>query len=244
METTHSLTTDNAPTEDQPILSVTDLHMVSGTHLPELKIYAGLSLVHCGRENSATTLSMTLAGRMKPISGTIELKVQDSDKVLTTPRQLHKAVALAGVPELDSLERLVPVTAAVREQLAWSQPWYRRVPRDVTKSETFINAAKLLDLPNSKEFASQSIGDLDPLTRFRLRIALALIARPHTDLLIVDDIDQIRSLRLRADLLRELKNIAASIPVVAMSANDDVDKIADHEIHVAGALQRKQKAKA
>lgn len=62
METTHSLTTDKAPTEDQPILSVSDLHMVSGTHLPELKIYAGLSLVHCGRENSATTLSMTLGG--------------------------------------------------------------------------------------------------------------------------------------------------------------------------------------
>lgn len=224
---------------DKPVvLTARDLVLTSGTELPYLDVEPGLTLLHCGRENSATTLSLTLAGRMKPKSGTVVLNSASGEK--TTPRQLHKHVALAGIPEFDSLERLVPVKAVVREQAAWTSNWWRRVPSSIEKIDSFVQAAELLGIQVTESFGKKKVGDLDPLERFALRIALALTSRPDADLLIVDDIDQIRSLRLRADLLRQLKVVSEVLPVVTVSANSDVDGICDADIPVAGALKRAQ----
>ncbi|AIG12007.1 hypothetical protein [Corynebacterium pseudotuberculosis] len=224
---------------DAPVvLTARDLVLTSGTELPSLDIALGLTLLHCGRENSATTLSLTLAGRMKPKSGIVMLHSAQGE--MSTPKQLHKHVALAGIPEFDSLERLVPVKAVVREHVAWTNSWWRRVPSSIEKIDSFVQAAELLGIHATEAFAKRKVGDLDPLERFTLRIALALTVRPEADLLIVDDIDQIRSLRLRADLLRQLKVVAEVLPVVTVSANSDVDGICDADIPVAGALKRAQ----
>lgn len=74
---------------------------------------------------------------------------------------------------------------------------------------------------------STAVGKLDVLSRFRLRVALALIARPDARLLIVDDIDQLRSNRLRRQFLRTLANASQTLPIIAVSANADTDGLAD-----------------
>ncbi|KPJ23873.1 hypothetical protein AOT31_06520 [Corynebacterium ulcerans] len=223
---------------DKPVvLAARDLVLTSGTELPYLDVEPGLTLLHCLRY-ALGDQSLTLAGRMKPKSGTVVLNSASGE--MTTPRQLHKHVALAGIPEFDSLERLVPVKAVVREQVAWTSSWWSRVPSSIEKIDSFVHAAELLGIQVTASFGKKKVGELDPLERFALRIALALTSRPDADLLIVDDIDQIRSLRLRADLLRQLKEVSEVLPVVTVSANSDVDGICDADIPVAGALKRAQ----
>ena len=63
------------------------------------------------------------------------------------------------------------------------------------------------------------MGGLHPAQRFRLRVLLALIDRPTADYLVVDDIDAVKSLALRDDLITSLVALAADIPVVALTAN-------------------------
>ena len=59
------------------------------------------------------------------------------------------------------------------------------------------------------------------LDRFRFRILLALVSRPNAELLIVDDVDQIRDMSLRAKLLDNLYAVAEEVPVLVTSANEE-----------------------
>jgi len=59
-----------------------------------------------------------------------------------------------------------------------------------------------------------------PLT-LGLSILLAIMARPDADLLIVDDIDQLRSMELRNKLLVKLRDYSQLKPVIATSVNPD-----------------------
>lgn len=219
------------------VLYAHDVTFRSDFTLDEFTVPPGLTVLHCGRENSATTLALTLAGRMRPKSGTIDYF--EDGEVYSTPGQLHKRIAFAGVPEIDNLERLVPVWSIVREHIAWTSPWYKFTPRNLDDVEEFQHAAARIGFEMDNKTARETtIGDLGPLERLKLKIALALLSRPNAKLLIIDDIDQLRSLRLRADLLRSLKGLTEDMAVLAISANDDVDDIADRTIQIGGALTR------
>lgn len=74
------------------------------------------------------------------------------------------------------------------------------------------------------------VGKLHVEDRFRLRVMLALIARPDADLLIVDDIDQIRSLKLRNKVLDDLTELSHRVPVLVTTVNDDEENHADRII--------------
>ena len=69
--------------------------------------------------------------------------------------------------------------------------------------------------------ATTLVGELDTLSRLVLRILLAIMARPDADLLIVDDIDQLRSMELRNKLLVKLRDYSQLKPVIATSVNPD-----------------------
>ena len=69
----------------------------------------------------------------------------------------------------------------------------------------------------------------------RLGIALALLARPEAQLLVVDDPDQVRSMELRAEVLHALKGVAEDLPVVVVSTNPDFDSLADTALTITGA---------
>ncbi|AMA00332.1 ATP-binding cassette domain-containing protein [Corynebacterium glutamicum] len=188
---------------------------------------SGLTLLSTGRESQSSSFSLVLSGRMRASTGTIEL---NGEPIKAT--KLAKHVALAGIPEIDSLERLVTVRTVVREQLAWSSPWYLMVPRDISDSGRWVDVEKHLGLNLDPKTL---IGDLSVLERFKLRIALALLARPEAQLLVVDDPDQVRSMELRAEVLHALKGVAEDLPVVVVSTNPDFDSLADTALTITGA---------
>lgn len=206
---------------DTPILETRNIS-VRGTHFADITIApdSGLTLLTTARESSSSSYAMVLSGRMRPRTGQIHLNGETAK-----PKELAKNIALAGVMEIDSLERLVTVRSVVREQIAWASPWYKRVPRDISEHPRWEGAAKHLELDVEP---GALIGDLTVSERFRLRIALALVARPEAKILIVDDPDQVRSMTLRAEILGALNNVARELPVIVVSTNPDFDGLAEH----------------
>lgn len=204
----------------EPIFHVTDLVVRKGDEPLTFKIGDGLTLLITERESGSSTLCMTLAGRFKQYSGAIALSGAD-----TTPRERFKDVAMAGMTMLDGLERQMDTRHILREQIAWSQPFFKRVPRDVLAHpnvEPWLDVLSLEDLD-----VSCKIGDLSVEDRFRLRVLLALVSRPDAKALVIDDIDQIRSLRLRAEVLDDLVKVSQHLPVLVNSVNEDPDNHAD-----------------
>lgn len=205
-----------------PILRVNDLIVRPEDPQLTFECAAGLTLLVCARESGASTLSMTLAGRFTPASGDIDISGA------RTTRERFRAVALAGVTLIDSLERSVTVREVIREQVAWAQPWYKRVPKDILTHPLVEPWLEPMDL--SELDPSLSVAELDTLTRLRLRVLLALTSRPNASLLVVDDPDQLRNIELRNALLESLRGVAQTLPVVVASVNPDIGDHAEHVI--------------
>lgn len=205
-----------------PIFRVNDLIVRPEDPQLTFECAAGLTLLVCARESGASTLSMTLAGRFTPASGDIDISGA------RTTRERFRAVALAGVTLIDSLERSVTVREVIREQVAWAQPWYKRVPKDILTHPLVEPWLEPMDL--SELDPSLSVAELDTLTRLRLRVLLALTSRPNASLLVVDDPDQLRNIELRGALLESLRGVAQTLPVVVASVNPDIGDHAEHVI--------------
>lgn len=200
------------------VLKTTDLVLASGTAVPDLNIRSGFTMVHCRRESSATTLAMTIAGRMNPKKGTITLSQRHRAWTKTT--EIHKRVAFAGVPELSEVERLVTVHTAIRERAVWAGNWWKLTPRNIEKIPAYTAAAKLVEFDFDNATAKKTlVGELDPFDRIKLHVVQALISRPDPVALIVDDIDSLRSLILRRNFLHLLSRIATNFPVIVLTSN-------------------------
>lgn len=214
---------------DAAFLRVQELVVATGQRVPDFELDTTLNLLWIGREASATTTMLTLAGRMKPAQGSVELRTQRG-AILDSPRELGKHIALAGAPTIDGLDRNVRLRTYIREVSAWSQPWYKLTPRHSSKIDEWQKIAELFefDVPE-KAF----VGELNPTHRFIFRIALALLARPHAELVVIDDLDQVRSLDIRAELIEHLRILAQSTPVIAASTNPDIDNQFDRVIALA-----------
>lgn len=199
------------------ILSAQDLVLRSGDEPESFDAGRGLTLLNTARESDSTLLSLALAGRFNPAGGTILL-----DGEPTTHRDRFRDIALAGVPEIDSIDRLVRVRDAVREQIAWSQGFFKRTPHRSEAIKAHPHVEKWLEPLQLEELdLLAKVGDITPLERFRLRVLLALISRPEAKLLIVDDIDQVRDMKLRKLLLSDLRGVAVHLPVLVNTVNEE-----------------------
>ena len=200
-----------------PILSTHDLVLRKGDTPETFDIGRGLTLLNTRRESDSTLLSLALAGRFNPHSGSITIDGEE-----TTTRQRFKRVALAGVTEIDGLDRLVRVRDVVREQIAWSQSFFARTPRSAEAIKSHPNVEKWLEPLQLEDLDMMAqIGDIGPTDRFRLRILLALISRPGADLLVVDDVDQVRKMDIRRKLLDDLRGVAVHLPVMVNTVNKE-----------------------
>lgn len=188
------------------ILSATDLVLRKGGTPLSVDAEEGFNFLQVGRESSATTLALTLAGRYKQHSGDVD-------------GPGFKRTALAGVHMIDSLDRQIPVRDLLREQIAWSQSFFKPTPRRPLEHDTVERWLEPLGLEDLEE--KTKVGELHVLNRFRLRILLALVSRPEAELLIVDDVDQIRDMSLRAELLENLHAVAEDVAVLVISANEE-----------------------
>ena len=219
---TRSTETPEAPPAQTACFHVTDLVVSRKQSGPALTFDTapGLTLLHHERENFATSLSLSLAlaGRMRTASGTIALETAHG--TYDTPRQRFPHVALAGAAEVDRLERLVPTEEIVREQIAWQQPAFRRAPRRALEDTRYTRWAEIMGLDIR---LSAPPTDLPVLDRFRLRVVLGMIARPEADILVVDDLDQVKNTVARDEILAGLHRLSATLPVVASTVNSDDD---------------------
>lgn len=157
-----------------------------------------------------TALLMTLAGRMKPSSGSVSVF---GDR---RARDIFGVSALAGIEELDSVFESVTVRDLITEQLRWDAPWHRLIRRagEAERDQVCRPVFGELPLPRLTEYVDQ-LSELDGLL---LRIALANTA--HPPLLVVGGIDQVASDRNRETLVRRLVDLSEGQTVLTATVND------------------------
>lgn len=223
----------DAPTEvmghSGAILVARDLVLKTEAELGDIEITAPFTLLHTRRESSATSTMLTLAGRMQPKQGVLELKTAEG--VVDKPRAQAKLIALAGVNEIDSLDRNVTVQSLVREAAAWASPWWRRTPHDIDRIARWGELREQLGITAP---GNAQVGQLEPAERFLLRIALALLTRQSPAMLFVDDVDQVHSLEIRREIVGRLQRLSSELPVVVSSSNDDIDRLFDAVLTLPG----------
>ncbi|MGJ4074016.1 ATP-binding cassette domain-containing protein [Corynebacterium macclintockiae] len=166
-----------------------------------------------------TALALVLSGRMKPTGGTLNVLGE------TKPKQIRSRVAIAGVEQIDLLERSVTVQDILTESLSWSKPWFmpmrKATAEDLQRICSQVYGER--DLPPLDAYISQ----LDNLDKIMLRISLALSPADNkpVHLLIMDDIEQVHENDERAILLQVLERLSMDIPVVVNSSNPIVGPV-------------------
>jgi ABC-type dipeptide/oligopeptide/nickel transport system ATPase subunit len=156
-----------------------------------------------------TAVLMTLAGRMKPVAGSLEVLGR------TRATAIFEHSALAGIEELDAVNESVMVRDIVTEQLRWNAPWYRLIRRADGADLARVCAPVFGPLapPDLDAYVDQ-LTELDALL---LRIALVNTDTPP--LLVVGSLDQVDEDGARAELVRRLVELGERQTVVTASAN-------------------------
>ncbi|MCF6388385.1 hypothetical protein L2K20_15505 [Mycobacterium sp. MBM] len=156
-----------------------------------------------------TALLLTLAGRMRPASGTVTVFGH------ADARKIFRVSALANIDELDKIDQSVTVRDLLTEQLRWDAPWYRFIGQASEADLAAICGPTFGDvpLPDLTAYFDQ-IGEL---TQILLRIALANTGTPP--LLVVGDLDGITDDHNRAVVLDRLNALGENQTVITASAN-------------------------
>lgn len=171
-----------------------------------------------------TALALVLSGRMKPTGGSLSVLGESK------PRPIRSRVAIAGVEQIDLLERSVTVQDILTESLSWSKHWFKPMGK-ATQEDLERICSQVYgdrDLPPLDAYISQ----LDNLDKIMLRISLALSPADNkpVELLIMDDIEQVHENDDRAILLQVLERLSEEIPVIVNSANPIVGPVAPNKV--------------
>lgn len=181
----------------------------------------GLTVI-CGPAGSGrTSLLLTLAGRMKPSSGTLSVLGEDLPR---RARRVQRHTGISGFHGIDSLEESVSVGAAIRERQAWLAPWWSFI-RSVDDAEVDRVCGLVFgDIPIPA--ASTMIWDLDEVEMVLLRASLAMMSRPGV--LFFDQVEQVHSAEARRLLWYRLGAIVqAGTPVIASAIAPDFEMWAE-----------------
>ncbi|KMO74172.1 hypothetical protein BST22_10935 [Mycolicibacterium chubuense] len=182
-----------------PVYGPVDLEVEAG----------GVTVLVCPAGSGRTALSMTLAGRMRPKSGTLSVfgrtRVQD----------IFAAAALAGIDELDTVYESVTVCDLITEQLRWDARWYRLIRRADEADLARVCGPVFGELPLPP--LSEYVEELTELDGLLLRIALANTARPP--LLVVGNLEQVTSDHNRDLLVGRLVDLGREQTVLTASVN-------------------------
>jgi ABC-type dipeptide/oligopeptide/nickel transport system ATPase subunit len=173
----------------------------------------GVTVLRGPAGTGRTALLMTLAGRMKPNGGSLDVLGESRAPAI------FERSALAGVTDVDGVSESVTVRDLITEQLRWNAAWYR-VVRRADRDDLVRMCAPVfgpLPLPELSAYVDQ-LGELDGLL---LRIALANTATPP--LLVVGSLDQVDDDDSRAELVRRLVALGEDQTVVTASANSVPD---------------------
>lgn len=173
----------------------------------------GLTVLSGRGGSGRTALALTFAGRMRPTGGRLRVLGMDSRG------DIRRHVAIAGVDQLDELDRNLTVRATLTEYRYWTRGplWFPPKVDEAYLEELAGPIYGSRGLPPLDAFVSQ----LPSLDRHLLRIALALHPAHGTpqEMLIVDDLEQVRELEERLWLLSRLVELSHDIPVVVNAVN-------------------------
>ncbi|AZA12616.1 hypothetical protein CCHOA_00940 [Corynebacterium choanae] len=173
----------------------------------------GLTILTGRGGSGRTALALTLSGRMKIAEG--ELTVLGETK----RSAIRKRVAIAGVDEIDAIDRDVKLKTVITEHRAWSSGflrWITRADDDYYRSlcgDIFGDR----DLPPLDAYVSQ----ISALDRYLIRIALALapVGGHEIGMLVMDDLEQVHEFSDRIILVNTLARLAERFPVVVNAVN-------------------------
>ena len=181
----------------------------------------GLTVI-CGQAGSGrTSLLLTLAGRMKPTSGSLFVLGEDLPR---HARRVQRRTGVSGFHGIDTLEESVSVAAAIRERKAWIAPWWAFIGKVDQEEVDRVCAPIFGELPVPD--GSTMIWDLDEVEMVLLRASLAMMSRP--DVLFFDQVEQVHSVEARRLLWHRLGAIVqAGTPVVASAIAPDFEMWAE-----------------
>lgn len=206
-----------------PVYGPVDLEFASG----------GVTVLLCPPGPGRTALVMTLAGRMKPGTGTLTVLGR------TKAREIFAAAAIAGVDELDPIPDAVTVRDLVTERLRWNAKWYKMIRRADDVDLRRVCDPVFGDVPPPG--LDRYVDDLGELGQTLLRVALANLNRP--ELLVVGSLDDVSADADRALLLQRLVALGARQTVITSSVNPLPDDVGCVQVPVAntapGAAEQK-----
>lgn len=182
----------------------------------------GLTVISGPPGTGRTSLALALSGRIAPTSGDVEILGR------TERKEVRRHVALAGVPQVDELERSVRVRDVVTESKAWAAPWYSRV-RKADENDLAALCGEVYgdrETPDLDAYVSEML----PLDDLLLRICFALRPAHKTSpgMLVVDDLEQLADIDDQREMASILARLAEDMPVVVTTVNPPDDGAPPH----------------
>lgn len=170
----------------------------------------GLTILAGAGGRGRVALMLTLAGRMKPSSGTLTAFGQENDA-----RHLYDQSAIAHIDELDGISQAIRVHDLITEQVRWAAPWYRwvRQSRQSDLEEICRPVFGDYSLPSLDAF----VEELPELSAALLRIAVANVRRPP--LLVVGGVDRLSSVVSTQILIDRLADLGRHQTVITADIN-------------------------
>lgn len=157
-----------------------------------------------------TSLMLTLAGRMKPSTGTLTAFGRENDA-----HHLFDQANVANIDEVDGITQTIRVHDIVTEQVRWAAPWYGWVPQSTEDDLERICRPVFGDytLPTMDAM----VEELPEFTAALFRIAVANIRKP--EILVVGGIDTLHSIRNAHKLLERLVALGQEQTVITADVN-------------------------
>lgn len=157
-----------------------------------------------------TALLMTLAGRMKPTSGTLYAFGRENDA-----QYLFNRAGLAWIDEVDGIEQTIRVHDVVTEQIRWAAKWYKWVPQSTEADLERI--CRPVFGPYSLPTMDAYVEELPEFTAALFRIAVANIRKPP--LLVVGGVDRLTRVESAHKLLNRLVEVGREQTIITADVN-------------------------
>jgi len=202
-------------TDDTAILVLKDVnvnaswgHIYGPVNLSIKK--GGVTVIVGSGGRGRTSLLLTLAGRMKPSTGTVT-----SFGKINNPHGLFKRAGVGFIKEVDEITQAIRVRDIVTERLRWGAKWYKWVP-PANESDLERLCRPVfgdLEIPH----IDAMVEELPELTAALLRIAAANALKP--EILVVGGVDTLTSNEAAEKLLERLVVLGEEQTIITADVN-------------------------